>query len=147
MTNRIRIDYTDFMRLRQDIADKIAAVEGLEREINLMAAREIFTGVKNEMRESQPAGKTYRRYNPFRVHTASAPGQPPAIDLGRFIRSVYLRKARGNTYIVGSTDKRAEWFSYGTRYMEARPWLLPGIKRAHPIIMEKTKAIIGKYMK
>lgn len=71
------------------------------------------TFVRNIPSVSQSKGKTrsvkqYDRSDVFYNHTASAPGQPPAILSGDLIKSIYTRKNTFDSFSIGSTS------SYGS---------------------------------
>ncbi len=86
---------------------------------------------KKIIRESIPAGIRYEWWHPYKnrliVHTASAPGQPPAIftrDLYRGIDS----EVRGMQFSFGVKNVHyASALETGTKKMTARPYLLPAI--------------------
>lgn len=85
-------------------------------------------------------GRVYRRKG--RVHQASAPGQPPAVDTGHLRATighqVHHDAAEGrlvgdvgsgaNPAIPGT--KKAEWLEKGTRRMAPRPFLRPSLRAA-----------------
>lgn len=67
-------------------------------------------------------GRTYRRGRV--LHRASAPGQPPAVDTGKYRSSWNYQvgeDVQGPYVDVGTNDTRGPWFEYGTRRMAARP--------------------------
>ncbi len=76
------------------------------------------------------SGRTYRKYNPNRTHTASAPGQYPASDTGRLAGSVKMVPEGENTYRVGTAVAYGPMLEFGTSKMAARPWLLPSFVKA-----------------
>ncbi|RMD52395.1 hypothetical protein D6827_00075 [Candidatus Parcubacteria bacterium] len=102
--------------------------ERAEKAHNQAAARASYY-LRNELQEyikkSQPAGRVYKRYRPQRVVIASAPGQPPAIDLGSFIESINVKTSGFGHYSVGTDDPRGKWFEVGTPQMLPRPWFTP----------------------
>lgn len=78
-------------------------------------------------------GRTYRLSNPTREHRASAPGDPPATDLGMLAASINWalgEDAKGLFAVVGSGLTKARWLELGTRYMAARPFLRPALRKA-----------------
>ena len=121
---RVAVEMTDFEKLAAQLRAAASDVKKAGRRIELEVARAIFAEAKRGMRESMPAGRLYVRSRPLRRVRASAPGQPPAIDMESFIRSIYIRRASSG-YFVGSADRRASWFEDGTRRMLPRPWLTP----------------------
>lgn len=77
---------------------------------------------------SQPgSGATYGN------HTASSPGEPPAVDTGRLRNSI--DHAIGADHVdVGSSVAYAPYLEYGTSRMAARPFMRPAIAEARPLI-------------
>ena len=60
-------------------------------EANLIIAGEIVaTEVRRNIQTSPRGGKTYVKTNPNRTHTASAPNESPATDLGFLVRSIQI---------------------------------------------------------
>ena len=94
-------------------------------------------------------GRVYRKHHPDRVHQASAPGEPPAPDLGLLRASMSHTVGRDDEGLfgewgvgVGAAPSAAEreghtplsrigvWLELGTRHMAARPFLRPSIPAA-----------------
>lgn len=88
------------------------------------------------MRTSIPEGRTYRRPN-GKIHVASAPGQPPAIETGRLINSIGVdvsRAALGVTSagVMNTTEdvkKYAYDLEYGTQILRPRPFIRPVVEK------------------
>lgn len=56
----------------------------------------------------------------------SEPGDPPHVDSGRLIDSLYAEiDAAGLAARVGSTEEHAVYTEVGTSRMAPRPWLVP----------------------
>lgn len=76
-------------------------------------------------------GRVYRRRSV--LHRASAPGEPPAVDTGKYRNSwgwtVVGEGAKAELW-VGTGDKRGPWLEYGTSRMLPRPHLRPVIEAA-----------------
>lgn len=79
---------------------------------------------------SPKSGRTYKKTNPNRTHTASAPGQFPATDTGRLASSVKMVMQGPMAYVVGTNVAYGPMLEFGTAKMAARPWLLPSFERA-----------------
>lgn len=89
---------------------------------------------------SQPGtGRTYKLYNPKRTHTASAPGQPPATDIGRLRSSITHKVVRKRLKVIGLVGANTEYArrqelgfvgtdALGRSYNQAeRPYLRPAL--------------------
>lgn len=144
---RIRLDYSRITNLSQKLQSLAATAPQIEHDVNLELARVVFREIQKGLKESPASGMTYRRYNPSRVHTASSPGQYPRIDQHKFYRSVYLRAGKNNTFLVGSVDPRALWFTYGTRKMAPRPWLVPALEETYPKTSAIVQGVLARYIK
>lgn len=93
-------------------------------------AIQVETAAKRLM--SQPGrGRTYRRGGV--THRASAPGDPPATDLGRLRAATTSQLAvdeRGLHARIGSNYPVQLFLELGTRKMAARPHLRPALEAA-----------------
>lgn len=75
-------------------------------------------------------GRIYHLTNPTRTHQASAPGQPPATDLGRLGASITHELGADNEGLVarvGTNVEYALFLEVGTRHMAPRPFLRPAL--------------------
>lgn len=80
---------------------------------------------------SQPGhGRTYKRGSV--VHRASTPGEPPARDTGTGVRSVGWQRTGLFQWRFGAGNIVLMWLERGTRFIEKRPWILVGLRRALP---------------
>lgn len=80
--------------------------------------------IKRRIQNGPASGRVYQKYNPRRVHQASAPGQAPMTDTGRLVSSIML-DIRPLTATVGSRLAYAAHLEYGTRRMAPRPVWMP----------------------
>lgn len=91
--------------------------------------------IREEIETGPKTGRVYRRYNPFRVHQASAPGQSPANDQGTLARSFVAVQKKLNQYayqnIVGSNLVYASALQYGNpeNNLLPRPYFSTAIRR------------------
>jgi HK97 gp10 family phage protein len=73
-------------------------------------------------------GESVIRYRPRREHVVSQEGDPPNTDTGRLISSIHVQVDEGDkTASVSSNVEYAVHLEFGTKYMNARPWLQPAI--------------------
>lgn len=92
--------------------------------------------VRNEMIRliltTNKTGKIYRRRSV--EHQASAPGEPPASDIGDLVRSISPPTPYPDRLMVriSVTAAHARKLEYGTRYMAARPFARPAAANVAP---------------
>jgi len=97
------------------------AVSGDQLEQALLAGGYVLEGkVKISMAES----KTGHRYG---KHTASAPGEAPAMDTGALANSI-MTEADDEGALVGTNMEYAEPLEFGTARMVARPFMQPAVE-------------------
>lgn len=75
-------------------------------------------------------------------HQASAPGEPPATDTGKLIGSI-VAGAKDLRAYVEARSVYALWLEYGTRYMLARPFLLPAFERNRQALADMVRAAVA----
>ena len=116
----------------QDALGKIATAGALVLEGN----------IKNDMRQKK-SGRQYQRGQ--KMHTASAPGESPAVDYGALINSIQSElgdvTSKSATAQVGTNMIYAVPLEFGTSRMEARPFMRPGAERAKPDIEAAMRAV------
>ena len=83
--------------------------------------------------------KRYRADGKEYDHVASKPGDAPNTDTGRLVASIQVEHTDKTVY-VGSNLDYAQGLEFGTRTMEARPWLNPALEKNR----EKIEEIFGK---
>ncbi|BDP42923.1 hypothetical protein DAETH_28920 [Deinococcus aetherius] len=62
-------------------------------------------------------------------HTASAPGDPPAVDTGRLRQSIVALKIAPGRWRVGTNVEYAFWLEFGTRRIAPRPFMRPAAEK------------------
>ena len=77
-------------------------------------------------------GTYYKKYNPDRMHIASAPGQPPNTDTGRLVSSLNVTRSGSTTAEVLANVEYAAYLEFGTRHMAARPFMTPAVEQERP---------------
>ncbi len=95
-----------------------AAIRGLttiRQPLEDATKRKVLSGAKT--------GRIYRRYNPFRIHQASAPGQAPASDTGKLAASIEAEVDPIQFTLTLAAGQHARELEYGTHKMAARPFL------------------------
>ena len=104
-------------------------------EANLIIAGEIVaTEVRRNIQTSPRGGKTYVKTNPNRTHTASAPNESPATDLGFLVRSIQIEPELQNLRVrilsIHSIAPYAKRLEYGdlSRGLQPRPFMFKGLQ-------------------
>jgi HK97 gp10 family phage protein len=110
----------------------------------LATAIEMRADIVTSIQRGPASGVTYKKSNPTRTHTASAPGQPPMSDTGRLANSITFDRLGDLTATVGSALNYAPWLEYGTSRMAARPFFRPAVERMRPIYIGKLEDIIRR---
>lgn len=98
---------------------RLGVIDGLEIILRLVtnrAQKKILT---------RGSGRKYGR------HQASAPGEAPATDTGTLVNSAETEIQKDNKNqifgILSFIALYARWLEFGTRFMAARPFLLPSL--------------------
>lgn len=69
----------------------------------------------------------------------SKPGQPPAKETGTLGRSITTQRVVLGQWVVGTNLNYAPYLELGTKNMQPRPFMLPGIKAVKPRSLELYK--------
>lgn len=107
---------------------------------------EIEGNVKARIQRSPASGRLYQKYQPRRVHRASAPGEAPATDTGNLVNSIYT-DLQGLTGTVGSRIAYAAYLEYGTRHIARRPAWEPEIEAQKAKFANRVKMAIRTAMR
>lgn len=149
---RVQINLPERLDLSRLTAEMETALEqtlmGASKIIENDAKASIATGPK-----SGRIYTTYWRTNrrtmlPFptaeqRVpHRASAPGEAPATDTGRLIGSIFGGARKLNAW-VEVRSHYGRWLEFGTRRIQARPFLIPAVERNRARITAMLQAAIS----
>lgn len=142
MTVTIRLEGSDqLQRELRRLSDDLREEAG---KAVLATAVEMRADIVTSIQRGPASGRTYKKSNPTRTHTASAPGQPPMSDTGRLANSITFDRVGDLTATVGSALNYAPWLEYGTSRMAARPFFRPAIERMRPIYIGKLQDIIRR---
>lgn len=129
----LTIDTTQLKRLRS--AHKQKADQALRA-----VAEEGVTMVKLSMTNSPPGSTQYRRGS--KIHTASAPGNPPRVDIGTLRASIKWQREGNMRYIVSDGVIYGVYLEFGTETMAARPFMQPMIDE----LKKKIPSIFDGYL-
>ena len=129
-------------RVVSSVPQLLKVLRAEEKRLITQAGAEYTDTVKKLIRESRPSGRTYQRGR--RVHQASAPGEPFAVDTGAHLRAVGFtveETPTGYEAVAGSTLKTSLSLEFGTRRMAARPTWRPALDIAGPRIEASFKQV------
>src|SRR5690606_5565983 len=105
-----------------------AAFEREATQLVNRTAQNIRNTAVRSIQKQSPGGVEYEKYNPRRTHVASAPGQPPNTDTGRLAGSIRAVMSGTPTAHVDALSDYAVHVEFGTRNMEARPFMTPAVE-------------------
>jgi HK97 gp10 family phage protein len=142
MTATIRLEGSEELqrqlrRLSDDLRDEAGKAV-------LATAVELRADIVRSIQRGPASGITYKKSNPTRIHTASAPGEAPMSDTGRLANSITFDRIGDLTATVGSQLNYAPWLEYGTSRMAARPFFRPAVERMTPMYIGKLEDIIRR---
>jgi hypothetical protein len=123
------------------------------KEALIEGAVDLRNTMISSMRDTPKTGRAYRRGG--KIHIASSPYNPPAIDTGELVRSITM-EARANEvevgaesgapyakFLEGGSFSKASGRSGASRgKMLPRPFMKPALDKHLPEIRDKVKAII-----
>jgi hypothetical protein len=141
MARVITVQMTGLSQVRAALG---AAFSRVERAVDVAVqdfASDIDAAVKTSIQRGPKTGRTYRRRGI--VHTASAPGQPPATDTGFLVNSIYVERDGVARMTVGSRLAYAAYLEFGTRKIAPRPAWVPAVEKARPEFEAQMRAIIA----
>jgi len=142
MTVTIRLEGSEqLQRELRRLSDDLREEAG---NVVLATAVEMRADIVKSIQSGPASGRTYRKSNPTRTHTASAPGQPPMTDTGRLANSITFDRIGDLTATVGSELIYASWLEYGTSRMASRPFFRPAVERMRPVYIGKLEDIIRR---
>ncbi len=149
MTVTIRLEGSDqLQRQLRRLAGDLREEAG---KAVLATAIEMRADIVTSIQRGPASGRTDKKSNPTRTHTASAPGQPPMSDTGRLANSITFDRIGDLTAVVGSNLDYAVHLEYGTARMNfaggvggPRPFFRPAVERMRPIYIGKLEDIIRR---
>lgn len=126
MSVTIRLEGADALRAAlSNMSDEVRAEVS---KAVVGTAMELRADVIKRVQQGPASGRTYQKYGPRRVHTASAPGQPPMSDTGLLASRIVFDREGDLTATVGSPLAYAVFLEYGTSRMAARPFFRPAVE-------------------
>lgn len=90
--------------------------------------RNVAFAIEAEMKQLMTGPKSGRQYRRgSRIHTASAPGEAPAVDTGFLINSIQTTIKSDTEAVIEIPAEYAEGLEFGTSKVAARPFVRPAI--------------------
>lgn len=122
-----------------------------EKTVRAAVVRELelsgqdLTRIARKAIANKTGSRTETRYKPRREQLVSKPGQYPNLDQASLNKSIQhevnYKKLRLRW---GSNLPYAKWLEFSTKYMKARPWLLPTVKKYKKEMIKNMIAAIRK---
>ena len=125
----------------------------LKRKIQSEVIDTTGLGIMNTIKDlsvrGNPTGETTQKYSPRRTHTASAPGQPPAVDTGRLIGQVTFRNTAPLTAEVTSVAVQAFALEFGRQdgSILPRPAWVPAVEKEEPKFARRLETTVAGVIK
>lgn len=104
----------------------------------------LLRSIKNASMRGNPTGNVYEKHSPRRTHTASAPGEPPAVDTGRLVGAITFKNTAPLTAEVTSNAVQAFALEFGRRdgSIAPRPAWVPAVEAEEPAFFRRLEAAI-----
>lgn len=131
----IKIDTSKLQRFAMRMQNARDRGEKPLDKASALLANRVRTNAIKLIAGAPRGGAEYVRYFPgggTRTGKASAPGEPPATDLGGLVRSIRTRKVAEGSYEVVAATPYAIPLEFGTERMGARPFMTPAFVEAIP---------------
>lgn len=88
----------------------------------------------------------YREGGARYSHIAAKPGSAPNTDTGRLVSSINTEIDSGWVF-VGTSQPYGAFQEFGTKDMDARPWLMPALDKNNEITIELHRKALNKSIK
>lgn len=126
-------------KLQSNVAAITAKLEAEASALVRKTAGAIRNDIIFSMTETKH-GNVYKKKG--KEHTASAPGEAPAVDTGILMGQIDVKVDSPLQARVGTNNEYAEHLEFGTSRMEPRPFLAPAFEKAKPIFEAGLKRLI-----
>ena len=130
-------------KIGNELVDSVKSMPAEIKNWLNIGANQIRSTIILSMKNTPATGRHYKVSKTGKPHIASSPGNPPARLSGDLIKSIITDvrewEAEVGSYIEGSVPY-PEYLEFGTKKMEARPWLAPAVEKHQDDIVNR----IGK---
>ena len=89
----VSVRVNGLQNLKKELQVDTKAVDKALRKAIIETAFEVQGNAKESIQRGSKTGREYQKYNPRRVHRASAKGQAPASDTGNLANSIKVKKS------------------------------------------------------
>jgi HK97 gp10 family phage protein len=134
------MSFKNLNKVLKAIESKATAIEKNTAQALAESAILVHGTAVKSIQSHQSKGITYGK------HTASKPGNPPNTNLGGLIKSIDW-ETDGELAKVGTSLNYGAWLEYGTKNIEARPWLGPAYQKNLPKIIKLFTNAVKKGVK
>lgn len=118
--------------------DTRAKVDSVLRQVALSVQADAV----RSMHQGDKSGIVYKKYNPNRIHRASAAGEAPASDTGVLAGSIEMTQVAPLHYQVGTALVYGRWLEYGTLKIAERPWLRPAVEKNRALLRDAIRSAL-----
>ncbi len=134
MTIKVRLDDRRLAALPRELVK-------LGDQICNKAAKRIETRAKVKIQSVPKTGRIYRRGKI--EHQASAPGEPPATDMGNLVNSIASDRVKPLLHEVTVGAEYGAYLEYGTVRMAPRPFFKPSFDEERDDFQRDVNRLIG----
>lgn len=136
-TTRVVIAYNHFPEIARKLPVEVGKVVD-------KTAKSVEADVKVSLNSGGRTGRVYRR-GESRFHQASAPGEPPATDMGLLANSIKTEMTSRTSAVVSVGAEYGIPLEYGTRRgLAPRPFMRPAAERVFPWFVAQMKRLEEK---
>jgi len=128
--------------IEEHFDEAIVKIKSTAMKLMLEAVDEVRNTTLDTL-SGQRSGRIYKVPGTQRYYTASAPGEPPAQQLGDLRRSIkkeVTQDAETITGFVGTNLPKGPMLEFGTRHIAPRPWLRISFEKS----LDKVKEIFTR---
>lgn len=112
------------------------------KSVIFRAANLVQNNAKLSIQNGVKSGAITKKYNPTRIHQASAAGEAPATDTGNLVNNIAVTfDEDGFGANVESNAEYSAALEFGTTTMAARPFMHPAKEEARPAVQRMLQDI------
>ena len=124
--------YNNLPQITAEMSDKVEAAVR-KTTFDISATAKLSMGPPKH-------GQQYQRYG--KIHTASAPGEAPAIDTGNLVNSIREEFPSSKQGVVFTGVEYAPGLEFGSLKVLPRPFFIPAAEKVWPKFIAALKSLI-----